>query len=78
MYGLRFVLTVAGHGGRFDIRRLFLAIGSGIGYMIIAELVAEFIFMRIHRHREEFCRNKIKVCSLKKSKKDRSANTVEY
>ncbi|CAF1457331.1 unnamed protein product [Rotaria sordida] len=27
VYGLRFVLTIAGHGGRFDIRRLFLAIG---------------------------------------------------
>ncbi|CAF4169554.1 unnamed protein product, partial [Rotaria sordida] len=26
VYGLRFVLTIAGHGGRFDIRRLFLAI----------------------------------------------------
>ncbi|CAF4069373.1 unnamed protein product, partial [Rotaria sordida] len=62
MYGLRFVLTIAGHGGRFDISRLFLAIGSGIGYMIIAELVSEFIFMRFHRHREEFRRNKIKSC----------------
>ncbi|CAF3903393.1 unnamed protein product, partial [Rotaria sordida] len=60
VYGLRFILTIAGHGGRFDIRRLFLAIGSGIGYLIIAELVSEFIFMRIHRHREEFRRNKIK------------------
>ncbi|CAF1072379.1 unnamed protein product [Rotaria sordida] len=78
VYGLRFILTIAGHGGRFDIRRLFLAIGSGIGYLIIAELVSEFIFMRIHRHREEFRRNKIKVCSLKENKNDRLANIVEY
>ncbi|CAF1371650.1 unnamed protein product [Rotaria sordida] len=78
MYGLRFVLTISGHGGRFDIRSLFLAIGSGIGYMIIAELVSEFIFMRFHRHREEFRRNKIKVFSLKDNMKARSGDIVDY
>ncbi|UJR20246.1 hypothetical protein I4U23_023377 [Adineta vaga] len=39
MYGIRFVLTITGEGGKFDFYFLFLAVGSGISCMVIADFV---------------------------------------
>ncbi|CAF0924769.1 unnamed protein product, partial [Rotaria sordida] len=38
VHGLRFIVSISGIAGRFNAVQLFLAIGSGIGYMVIAGL----------------------------------------
>ena len=38
--------------------------GSGIGYMIIAQIICEFIFTTFHKHRKTYLQSKIKVCDL--------------
>ncbi|CAF0878887.1 unnamed protein product, partial [Didymodactylos carnosus] len=50
VYGLRFIVTTTGQGGRFNIVNLFVAIGSGIGFMIIASILLlhpslQFVFV---------------------------------
>ncbi|CAF1510198.1 unnamed protein product, partial [Rotaria sp. Silwood1] len=54
IYGLRFVVAITGKGGQFDILDLFVAIGSGIGYMVIADIVCDAIFTYIHKYRERY------------------------
>ena len=79
VYGLRFVLSIRGKGRQFHIVHLFFAIGmffrnslsiflissgSGVGYMIIAQIISEFIFTKFHKYREEYRRNTVKICRL--------------
>ena len=45
----------------------FMNEGSGIGYMIIAQVICEFIFSTFHKHRKTYLQSKIKICNLKQS-----------
>jgi cation transporter protein len=64
VYGLRFVVAISGRGGRFNIVNLFVAIGSGIGFMVIAGIVCDAIFMYIHKSREQYRQRKFSVCEV--------------
>jgi hypothetical protein len=80
MYGLRFILTITGNGGKFDLYYLFLSVGklenifiekfiyfiqgSGISCLIIADFICEFIFLYIHKNNNLFRENKITVCDF--------------
>ncbi|UJR08640.1 hypothetical protein I4U23_012899 [Adineta vaga] len=64
IYGLRFVVTITGKGGQFNIVNLFVAIGSGIGFMVIAGIICDAIFMYIHRSRQRYREGKISVCEV--------------
>ncbi|CAF1137469.1 unnamed protein product [Adineta steineri] len=64
MFGLRFVLTITGEAGKFDFYFLFLAVGSGISCMVIADFVCEFIFKYIHKNNEQYSQSKISICDL--------------
>ncbi|CAF0737727.1 unnamed protein product [Adineta steineri] len=64
VYGLRFVLSIRGKGRRFDVVRLFVAIGSGVGYTIFAQIICEIILRRCHKYRDEYRRHKVKICRL--------------
>jgi cation transporter protein len=64
VYGLRFVVSITGKGGQFNIVNLFVAIGSGIGFMVIAGIVCDAILMYIHRSREKYRRGKFSVCDV--------------
>ncbi|CAF0780302.1 unnamed protein product [Adineta steineri] len=64
VYGLRFVVSITGKGGQFNIVNLFLAIGSGIGFMVIAGIVCDAILMYVHRSRETYRRGKFSICEV--------------
>ncbi|CAF3436226.1 unnamed protein product, partial [Rotaria sp. Silwood2] len=64
VYGLRFVISITGKGGQFNIVNLFIAIGSGIGFMVIAGIVCDAILMYIHKSREKYRRGKFSVCEV--------------
>ncbi|CAF1096753.1 unnamed protein product [Adineta ricciae] len=64
VYGLRFVVTISGKGGQFNIVNLFVAIGSGIGFMVIAGIVCDAIFMYVHRSRRKYREGKISICEV--------------
>ncbi|CAF1159056.1 unnamed protein product [Adineta ricciae] len=61
VHGLRFVISISGRGGRFHALQLFLAIGSGIGYMVIAGLVCDFIMVHVHKSRNTFRAGKVSL-----------------
>ncbi|CAF1358833.1 unnamed protein product [Didymodactylos carnosus] len=61
LYGIRFIVTVTGQGGRFDAMNLFLAIGSGIGFLAITSIICDFILLHIHRNREKFNTTKFTI-----------------
>ncbi|UJR37581.1 hypothetical protein I4U23_030280 [Adineta vaga] len=65
IYGLRFVLAISGKGGQFDIVNLFVAIGSGIGFMVIADIVCDTIFMYFHKARKQYREGKFNTCEIK-------------
>ncbi|CAF3453675.1 unnamed protein product [Rotaria sp. Silwood1] len=64
VYGLRFVIAITGKGGQFNIVNLFIAIGSGIGFMVIAGIVCDAILMYIHKSRDKYRRGKFSVCEV--------------
>jgi P2X purinoceptor 4 len=64
IYGLRFVVSITGKGGRFNIVNLFVAIGSGIGFMVIAGIVCDMIFMYFHKHRMQYRESKLTICHV--------------
>ncbi|CAF4425908.1 unnamed protein product [Adineta steineri] len=61
VHGLRFVLSITGNGGKFNPLQLFLAIGSGIGYTVIAGLVCDFIMMHVHKSRDKYRAGKVSL-----------------
>ncbi|CAF0799572.1 unnamed protein product [Adineta ricciae] len=75
VYGLRFVLAITGEAGGFDLYYLFLAIGSGISWMVIADFICEFIFKYIHKNNEQYCQGKIFICDLVQ---DRNVGTIKF
>ncbi|UJR17753.1 hypothetical protein I4U23_004651 [Adineta vaga] len=63
IHGLRFVVSISGTGGQFHALQLFLAIGSGIGYMVIAGLICDFIMVHVHKSRDKFRAGKVSLVS---------------
>jgi hypothetical protein len=41
---------------------IFVFEGSGIGYMVIAVLVSDFIMMHVHKSRERYRAGKVSLC----------------
>ncbi|CAF1082300.1 unnamed protein product [Rotaria sordida] len=74
IYGLRFIVAISGKGGKFDIVNLFVAIGSGIGFMVIADIVCDAIFMYIHKYRERYRQGKINVCVISSDEENSDGN----
>lgn len=64
MYGLRFVVTITGQGGQFNIVNLFVAIGSGISFLVIAGVVCDFILMYGHKYRNRYRQGKISILDM--------------
>jgi hypothetical protein len=44
--------------------RDFILLGSGIGFMVIAGIVCDAIFMYIHKSREQYRDGKFSVCDI--------------
>ncbi|CAF3430901.1 unnamed protein product [Rotaria sp. Silwood1] len=74
IYGLRFVVSISGKGGQFNIVDLFVAIGSGIGFMVIADILCDAIFMYFHKYRERYREGKFSVCVMSSTR----ANSNEH
>ncbi|CAF2447127.1 unnamed protein product [Rotaria sp. Silwood2] len=75
IYGLRFVVAISGKGGQFNIVDLFVAIGSGIGFMVIADILCDAIFMYFHKYRERYREGKFSVCVMS-SQQEASAENL--
>jgi len=76
VYGLRFVVAISGRGGLFNIVNLFVAIGSGIGFMVIAGIVCDAIFMYVHKSRERYREGKFSVCEVRNERSSATENLV--
>ncbi|EDO41363.1 predicted protein [Nematostella vectensis] len=56
-YGIRFVVTVTGQGGKFNVVPLFLNLGSGLALLSIATVLCDVVVLYVLR-RKEFYREK--------------------
>jgi len=65
VYGIRFIVTTTGQAGRFNIVNLFVAIGSGIGFMVIASIICDFVFLHFHQARKQYRQTKFSICEPK-------------
>ncbi|CAF1359002.1 unnamed protein product [Adineta steineri] len=76
IYGLRFVIAISGNGGQFNIVNLFVAIGSGIGFMVIADIVCDAIFTYIHKYRQRYRQGKFSTVEISSSRLHSEENLV--
>lgn len=53
-FGLRFVISVTGVAGKFDVMPLMLTIGAGIGLMSISVIVADCVMLHCTKERHFF------------------------
>jgi hypothetical protein len=57
-YGIRFVISVSGTGGRFNIVLMMMSIGSGAGLMSISVIVADVVMLYFTKERKLFLKMK--------------------
>lgn len=51
-YGIRFVITVTGEAGKFSFLPLLLTLGSGIGLLSLATVVADLFMLNLLKRKE--------------------------
>ena len=51
-YGIRFVISVTGEAGRFSFMPLLLTLGSGIGLLSVATVVADLFMLNFLERRQ--------------------------
>jgi len=51
-YGLRFIISVSGKAGKFNVVPTLLTIGSGLGLLSVATLVADFFLLYCAKKRK--------------------------
>merc|ERR1739844_228989 len=47
MYGIKFIVTVEGRGGKFNLKNTILNIGSGLALLGVTTIVCDFLLMYI-------------------------------
>ena len=57
-YGVRFIFYASGTAGRFSMVPLLLALGSGMGLLSVATLIADQIVTKLLRHRKYYTDHK--------------------
>ena len=53
-YGLRFIVVVTGTAGKFNFVPLLLSIGSGLGLLSVATIIADFILLNFTPKRKYY------------------------
>lgn len=62
-FGLRFIISVSGTAGKFDIMPLMLTIGAGFGLMSLSVIIADCVMLHCTKDRNFF--KKMKELDLK-------------
>ena len=47
-YGIKFIISTTGSGGKFDFITLFLNVGSGLGLLGVVSIIPTFTYLSIH------------------------------
>ncbi|UJR23000.1 hypothetical protein I4U23_026026 [Adineta vaga] len=63
-FGLRFIISVSGHAGRFDLITLSLNIGSLIGILGLATFVCDIVALYVHGQSEVYRQQKFQDVDL--------------
>ncbi len=63
-YGLRFIISVSGHAGRFDVITLTLNIGSLIGILGLATFICDIVALYVHRQSDVYRQQKFQDVDL--------------
>ncbi|CAF1154766.1 unnamed protein product [Adineta steineri] len=63
-FGLRFIISVSGHAGRFDVIQLSLNIGSLIGILGLATFICDIVALYVHRQSSVYRQQKFQDVDL--------------
>ncbi|CAF3587678.1 unnamed protein product [Rotaria socialis] len=63
-FGLRFIISVSGHAGRFDVITLSLNIGSLIGILGLATFICDIVALYVHRQSDVYRQQKFQDVDL--------------
>ncbi|UJR25903.1 hypothetical protein I4U23_007251 [Adineta vaga] len=63
-YGLRFIISVSGHAGKFDLITLTLNIGSLIGILGLATFICDIVALYVHRQSDVYRQQKFQDVDL--------------
>jgi hypothetical protein len=63
-YGLRFIISVSGQAGRFDVITLSLNIGSLIGILGLATFICDIVALYVHRSSDVYRQQKFQDVDL--------------
>ena len=63
-FGLRFIISVSGQAGRFDVIQLSLNIGSLIGILGLATFVCDLVALYVHRQSDVYRQQKFQDVDL--------------
>ncbi|CAF3952114.1 unnamed protein product [Rotaria sp. Silwood2] len=69
-YGLRFIISVSGIAGRFDIILLTLNIGSLIGILGLATFICDIVALYVHRQSDVYRQQKFQEVNLNSIRSD--------
>lgn len=64
-YGLRFIITVNGKAGKFNLIPLMLSVGAGLGLLSLATIAADIVLVYCTTKRQIY--REIKELDVKKS-----------
>jgi P2X purinoceptor 4 len=53
-YGLKFIISVDGRAGKFDFVTLLVKLGSGLGLLGLATLLADFVLLYFTSNKEVY------------------------
>lgn len=63
-FGLRFIISVSGQAGRFDVITLSLNIGSLIGILGLATFICDIVALYVHRQSDVYRQQKFQDVDL--------------
>ncbi len=63
-FGLRFIISVSGHAGKFDLIQLTLNIGSLIGILGLATFICDIVALYVHRQSDVYRQQKFQDIDL--------------
>ncbi|CAF0800314.1 unnamed protein product [Rotaria sp. Silwood1] len=69
-YGLRFIISISGQAGRFDIITLTLNVGSLIGILSLATFICDILVLYVHRQSDVYRQQKFQEVNLNSMRLD--------
>ena len=69
-YGLKFIITVTGNAGKFDLTRTIVILVTGLGLMGLINILCDFVLLKVsNRYRDEIVEKKFEQVDVDSSER---------